>query len=339
MSSRISIFDKSGHKMAELDGNVKRTWMIGAYSEATGTISLKDSKARREYLNFGNYLVVEHDKLPIWGGMITTPRGWSGNTLEFTALSGEYLLTIRNGPTWQKWEGHGALMLKQMIDYGNSHGQTLLKVGEYTPMHPWMSLTQDWTKMYDRLKELVTISGQEWTVTPKFDVFGQLYFEANWFKELGMERHIILLEGSNLELGTNPLSEQGAIVNELLAIGGNSTQESKLYLVVRDEESINDYGAFQGSEAFNAGTMAELESCANGSLAKTKQPRNTWDLTALDVNDLFKSLRLGDTFPVKMLQIGWKSDGTQGFEGSVRILGMTYDDISNRVSLVADEVL
>jgi hypothetical protein len=339
MSSRISVFDKSGHKMVELDGNIKRTWVIGAYAEAEGTISLENEKAKREYLNFGNYLVVEHDKLPIWGGIIVPPRDWERNTVKFSAKSGEFLLTTRNGPTWQKWEGHGALILKQMVDYGNSHGSTLLKMGEYTPMQPWISRTQDWTKMYERLKELVDTTEQEWGVTPKFDVRGELYFEANWFPKMGMERLITLLEGSNLEAKGKVLTEQGTIVNELLGIGGGSTEEDKVFTTSRDADSIDDYGLFQSSEVFGDTTWTSFVSSVEASLAKTKQPRNTWDLTLLDVNDLFKSVRLGDTFPIKMLQAGWKSDGTLGFEGSVRVLGMTYDDISNKLDIVADEVI
>lgn len=339
MSSRISVFNKSGYKLAELDGNMRRSWMISAYSEGKLTLSLEDSKVTRQNLNFGNYLVVEHDSLPIWGGIIVPPREWERNTVTVTAQSGEFLLTIRNGPAWGKWEGHGALMLKQMIDYSNSHGGTLLKIGEYTPMKPWMSKTQDWTKMYDRIKELVDISDQEWSVTPKFDVFGQLYFEANWFPKMGTERFITLLEGNNLETTGKILIEQGTIVNELLGIGGGSTEESKVFTTARDDDSIDDYGLFQSSEVFGDDTWGSFVSSVDGSLARSKQPRNTWDLTALNVNDLFDHVRLGDTFPIKMLQAGWKSDGTLGFEGKVRVLGMTYDDISNKLDLVADEVI
>ena len=74
MPTRITLFNNSGEKLAEIDANVSRSWKLNEDGAGTFTMSTQDTKAIIDYLEFGNFVYMEHDKLPIWGGMIDTPR-------------------------------------------------------------------------------------------------------------------------------------------------------------------------------------------------------------------------------------------------------------------------
>ena len=77
--SRMSIYDKSGIYLTEIDADIDRTWKINDYGKATFTISKEDVKAVYEYIRFGNLIYIEHNKLPAWAGVIDPPRDWASS--------------------------------------------------------------------------------------------------------------------------------------------------------------------------------------------------------------------------------------------------------------------
>ena len=96
----------------------------------------------------------------------------------------------------------------------------------------------------------------------------------------------------------------------------------------------------QGSEDFAGNTQAAtIEANTKAKLSEVKNPRNTFKVKALNKDDLFLSLRLGNTLALRMQTVGF--DGTDGIgtNTKVRIIGMRYSDAKNVCELTVDEVL
>ena len=70
MSSRVSIYDKSGQWLTEVNTTFNRVYKLNEFGIGSFTLSTDDDKCREDYLQFGNYVYIEHDKLPVWSGMI-----------------------------------------------------------------------------------------------------------------------------------------------------------------------------------------------------------------------------------------------------------------------------
>lgn len=340
MSSQVLVYDRSGICLAELEANVKRTWKISEYSNATFSMSLWDAAAVRENMQFGNYLVVKHSSLPTWGGMIYPPRDWGNRTVTVNAFSGEFILRTRRGPSNIKMEGNGGKILMDLINIANKAGPTLLRAVQWEPIQPWMVKTLDATNLYEVMKTFTEASGgQEWTVEPRFDFAGCLYFEAQFYQKIGAVKFTKLLEGKNIELTPKTMSEQGEIVNDLVGYGSGASWDSKGFWQAVDQTSQNDFGLFQSSEQFTDDIQGTVQANTESKLKKLKNPAKTFDLKALDVDSLFQDLRLGNQFPIKLLSCGYAPDGSIGYEGNMRILGMTYDDLGGKVEMITEEVV
>jgi hypothetical protein len=106
-----------------------------------------------------------------------------------------------------------------------------------------------------------------------------------------------------------------------------------------DKDSAGRYGDRYTSFSHTVGHIQSASDRATDSaLDKQKQPRKTFDLTALDVGDLYNNLRIGDTLPVHLVSVGFQGD-SYGVDTTARLLGMTYADLDNKDQLVLDEAL
>lgn len=336
MTSRIVIYDKTGGAIAEIEANVQRTWELNAYASATFMLANNDLKAQEEFVQFGNFLVVEHEKLGSWAGMIDTPRDWGYRQFTVHAYSAEYILTKRRGPTSATLEGSPGAVFQQMVELANQAAPTLIQVGTVYSGGRTRKEPYNLENLYEAIKALAQGCGQDWDVLPVFSAGGKLGFEANWYEKKGILQPIRLEETLNLELLADPLVEQGDIVNDLVGFGGGGTWESRASVRLIDATSAGIYGTMQGSRSFDPDEEGTIEENTRTALAKAAYPRRTFRIHALDVGDLFYSLRPGNRLPLKTLNIGF-TGGNFGMETVVRILGMTYDDISNKVEMVVDE--
>lgn len=338
MTSRIVVYDKSGGAIAEISANVRRSWELNKYQTATFAMANEDAKAQERFLQFGNFILVEHEKLGSWAGMIDTPREWGYRQFTVKAYSGEYILTTRRGPTSETLEGSPGAVFQQMVEKANQSAATLIRIGTIYSGGRTRKEPYNLEDPYEAVKKLAEGCGQEWDITPGIDAGGRLYFEANWYEKKGSTQLIKLEETLNMELGNQPMTEQGHLINDLVGFGPGMTWESKSSVRLIDAESAGDYGIRQDSKDYGPEDEGTIEENTRASLAKWKMPRRTFSVKALDVGDLFFALRVGNRLPVRFINVGFNPEGF-GMETVVRILGMTYDDISNRVEMVVDEDL
>lgn len=339
MTTRLSIYSHQGIKLTEVVANFKRTWKIGEYGEAQFTLATADAKAKLEYLQFGNLVYAEHDKLPPWGGMIDTPRTWDVKAITVHCYGGEYLFTQRHAPRELIIKGAPGVIFKALIEQGNVAGDAPITVGEVWGEGATTQMIYHYDMLYDRIKELCKMYEAEWTVTPVIDKSGNgLYFSASFHDQVGQVSQMVLYEDQHIELKGNVLTEQGEIVNEVTAFGGGSTYATILSTTYINEASIGKYGLRRKSYNIGGKDSAAIAAGGQAQLGRSYEPRKTFDINVLDVGDAFNQLRIGVTFPLQLYTIGF-TGAEYGMRTNIRVLGMTYDDRANKVSVIADEVV
>lgn len=337
MTTRIRIFAKDGAALAELNASCTRSWILNDVGRGTISLAVADDKCCREYLEFGNLVYVEHDKLPAWGGVIDTPRTWSGNTVEISIYSAETILNWRRGWEKEKLTGTPGELYRQIIIKANQEGDTRITLGEIYTGGVSKGMTFTLSNLFDAVKKVSDESGMDWGLDPALDPQGRLYFIANWYERRGMARILRLVEGLNVAKGSNPLTEQGTIANDITGFGNHvAAYGGTIIENVRDEASQSRYGLRQLAKSVDGDNPAAVRDAANSELAANKNPRRTMRLEAADVGECFYNLRLGDVLPVNMQQVGFGSAGL-GMEGFFRVVGMDFSEASAVCKLVLDE--
>lgn len=339
MATRTILCDKSGNPVADIDASLSCAWILNEYGKAVITLSTADAKCRREFINFGNYVYIEHDKLPSWGGVIYTPRSWTDESVTINAYSGERILEWRRGAMEVTMKGTPGQIFKEIINVANNAGYTRISLNEIYEGGTSIEETANLTKMYEVVRKIVDKSGNDFTIEPYIDNANKLNFRANWYKRKGTIEAIVLEEGFNIRKTSTPLVEQGDIVNHLIGYGYGATAKERIDVEISDSESIGDYGLFQGSVSFaDIKERSTLLANTEQELAKKKQPRKTLTITALDVGDLFYHLNIGNIFPIKLKSVGFFG-GSFGMETTVRILAMQERKTEGECDLVVDEVI
>lgn len=336
--SRIVIYDKAGGAIADIRARVTYAWRMNQYGQAQFAVSMNEDAAKLQYLEFGNFITVERDHLPMWAGVIDPPRQWGRKAIICNAYSGEYLLAWRRTDVERKLTGTAGEIYQQMIAIANQPGYIRTVAGAiWTGGQSREETLNPTTSIYEEAKRVATRAGHEFNLTPEFDGQGRLIFKANWYERMGVDRVFTLEEGVHIEMGDSPVVEQGNIVNEVVGYGDGAAWASRPKTTVKDDSSIGRYGLRQGSKSFSGNTITgTLEQNAYTELQAKKQPRKTFTITALDVGDTLSNIRLGDRLPVRLVSCGFSGDGF-GMSTTVRVKGMAWDDSKGVLEIVCDE--
>lgn len=335
MSSRLTFFDKTGVRIAELDATFRRSWRLNEYGIGSFTLSTQDAKAILDNLQFGNFIYAEHDKLPAWGGIIDTPRTWGEGKITCSAYSGEYLMTMRITPRTLNLKGSYGSIYDDLI---KSRGHRLVRSGDIFGGGPVVRMIYNYADIYAEMKKLAADSGYEFSFEPAINTNGGLYFSANWYEKRGMERPFILYEDRHLRLSGTILREQGEIRNRLRIYGEGASFETRPVSKMDNRESSDKYGARW--KAIYAGPFSgqALEDVALKLSKEYAEPRNTFDLTILDEGDAFKNSRIGNILPLELYSVGF-TGASLGLSTKNRFLQMDFDEENKLLKVVADEVL
>jgi len=339
MPTRISLFNNSGEKLAEIDANVSRSWKLNEDGAGTFTMSTQDTKAIIDYLEFGNFVYMEHDKLPIWGGMIDTPRTWGVGTITSSIYSAEYVLKSHVTPNREdKFTGVPGSIFNKLTSQSFGTGSIPVIPGDIYGGGISQSITYNYAIIYDAVIDLAKKSGADWDLTPAIDPNGKLYFISNWYERKGVDRVFRLYEDLNIKLSTKPMVEQGEIANVVIGFGNGSSWTSKYVDGRLDAESVGRYGWRTKAVSIPTDSYSDLITAIDEQLLVLKNPRRTFDITALDVGDTFYNCRIGDVLPVDFYTIGFTGDSL-GLSTNIKILQMAYNDIDNQLKIVCDEVV
>lgn len=336
LQDRIRIFNRGGYEIASFQASVSRSWAIGKEGRASFEYaSRKTEIVNEKVLQFGNYLLVESTRLPAWVGLIDTPREWDKDTVTVNAYTTERLFKWRRGGLEDKLTGSAGTIFKKMIDTVNSSEKTLLQAGTVWNGSTSREETLTPVTIDKNLAQLYERSNEDYEFQPAI-VSGKLVIYGNWYKSLGVDTHLTLLEGGNIESAT--MSEDGTIVNDVLGYGDGINWTSRPAAIEVNPDSVSTYGLRQaGKEWSGVSILTTVQNNNSEYLTERIKPRKIFQITALNIGETFDYLSLGNRVNVKFQNMGFYGEG-QGTLERTRILGMSYNPRQGqKVKLVLED--
>ncbi|MBA4420277.1 MAG: hypothetical protein C0391_03945 [Anaerolinea sp.] len=340
MASRLTIYDRNGRLIAELDASVKRSWIKNRAGVASFSTSTLNEKCREEYLRYGNLVLVEHDKLPAWGGYITTNREWENGLVKVNARGIMGRFADRWGVGVCNFAGSPGYALENFINKANEIDDTRMRVGELSRYGVANIIqVQRETKMYDFITAMIDeFRGYLLEFSPSFDEGRALIFKGNWYKQPEGTSQTVLMEGLNIEAQGSVLVEQGTIANRMHITSNGATEKDKKSIHLDDEESKAKYGLYELAETSSVSTtyvQTPFEETAREKLAKMKQPRKLYNFKVLDIESAWYETRIGAQFRCELYSSGFFGSGL-GSVSTVRVIGMSFSD-EGRLELACEE--
>lgn len=340
----VKVFNLDGSvQVAQFQARVERSFAIGDEGRGTFTYaSRKTDIVNDEVLRFGNWILIENDTLMPWVGVIDIPRKWSSRAAVVHCYSPEHVFGWRRGPFEQTLTGSAGTIFSKLLKMVNTAQATPIVEGGIWRGGTQREETINPTPLNEDLLRLYERSLEEYQWRPVVTDSGRLLVYADWVERLGADTPALLHEGKgggNLEASSNILVEDGPIINDILAYGEGETWLSKPNVPVTDNSSVARYGLRQSAKEYQGVTSAAtLKVHAEKELAKFAEPPKTFALTALNVGDTFKYIRMGNRLNLQFQNIGFYSGGP-GLEVKVRIIGAHYDPaMKNKIKLVVEVV-
>lgn len=331
MSSRIRIYDRpTGRILADVVASAGRAWKLNDAGKCEFEVGLSSLAAKPEICRFRNFVYVTHEYLPAWGGYLWTPRKFDdvAGTVNLMAVGAERLLGLRRSEGAIKFSGTAGDVFVELIKLANKREDLRIRVGEiYSGGKSLVYKLGETSSIYEDVKKLAALSGNEWAIEPTVEVNGNLAFLANWYERRGNLQSTILEQGVNFEAAANVLTEQGNLVNDVRVSGNGGVDAT-----ARAETWITQYGLIEGTESWSAEKTADtLAQFAENTVAREAPGRATYRIRAMNKNGLWHTLRLGNSHMAKYPRLGRSAE--------VRILGMQYPDDVETVDLTVDEVM
>jgi len=352
LEGRITLYTNDGVPLAEVSGQAPRTWLLNKFGQAKIRIPLSAYKSADHPdgallptdTQIGNLVLIEHDRVGPWAGILALPQTFDemSGEAELTAYTAEWLLKYRMVEA--RFAGTRGQIFEDLLQAANEvpgpdfQVGTLYRDGESFPLAAGKQ-----PNIYDMIVGNLggDRAGHDWGLTHAFTADGRLYFVGHWYGIRGEYRpNVALIEGHNMQLPSGAvLTYDGEILNDVKTKGEKEREgqhRGKPEQRRRDWTSIGQYGVFQQLLLVEATSETEVGDIAVTTLAEQAQPRKRFRVEALDINDSFDFLHLGDVIPVRFVRAGFFS-GQLGMETDVRIIGKAFDETEGYMTLTVEE--
>lgn len=349
----MTFYDNTGVPLAEVAGTAPRAWLLNMFSQAKIRIPLSEFESadypsgRLHYsdVKVGNLILIEHDRVGPWAGMLAFPQTFDEQSgeVELTAYSGEWVLLYRRTNLNEKpVEGTRGQLFERLIWAANDVPGPGFRTGQlFGSGEVLKKRIYKGASIYDMIVGGLSgeRAGNDWGITPGFDNNGRLYFQCHWYGVRGEKRpNFRLEEGHNLQIpGGAALVYEGEIINDI-EVRGNKDRAggARPRDTLQNDASIAEYGYFQKRLSVDATDETEVGDTAVTMLAEQAQPRKRFLVEALDVNNSFDFIHLGDVIPLKLHRAGWLG-GILGHETDIRVIGQSFDETEGYLSLTVEE--
>lgn len=329
MASRIRLYNRAGILIYEVSAPSFREWVLNDIGNAQFEIK---ADGMENYIEFGNYVTIEHDKLDTWVGCIVTPRTWSPHRAVVNAKSAMWLFAQRAGSYEQEILGSWGQVFTQILGIVNSAETTLLQIGTYDDGISYSS-TVDMSNVYTYLQRALAQSQTRLDFRPVVSG-GKLTIYIDMKPSLYTTSSLRLEEGLNVKNNASILVNQGEIYNDVTVLGIGLNQE-RYSANARDTASIAKYGLRQ--IVFSEGqSQSDVDRLAVVRLAQYAYPRNTLALSVINQADTFDSVRVGYSADVELKTVGYTGGGL-GFRATQYMRVVQYDDKTAEATLVCEE--
>lgn len=334
MTDRVRVYHRGGIGLADLRVTVERSAYINDEGEAEFDIVTNDPNCRREdYLNFGNWLLVESDKLEPWVGMIEHQE-LKRRYIHIRAFTPDRQLVYRNVPRQLRLKGKSGAVYRQILNLCNRAEETVIQAGVIWnggPDMPEENLSGD--NLRDYVIELAERAGAEYTFTP-VPYNGQLVIEAHWLDRIGVDSPFSLEESYNLADEAYSIKFNPPEANEMWGYGAGAGQTDRPTSTYLDPDSRARYGLRQGSRTFSDyDTKDAVKNAIRNQINTIKEPERLFKLSMTDTGATWSQVQLGNIHPLRM----WSVDS--GLSTKVRVTGMYHNPYEGKVELINQEVI
>lgn len=345
--SRAVVFNYASEGVGQFKAMFPRGWQMAGVEKTNGggstTITLPRSTARKEFMRLGHMVLVEHETLPAYAGMIDLP--WKADPpAKMTVYNAEYLLNIRYPDVpLSVLSGSVAGMATQMISMVNQQEDTYLRPGDMSQAQNLVpDYTMDQRNMWDHLNKLCITNAMEIIFRPQRNpVDRKLYIYVDIGTRLGYHTDALLHDGTggNMIVQSAELTEK--IANRVVGVGSQSTT-SRLYTApMIDAGSVGKYRMRGDVVQFkDTKEQSTLDGLTNLYLGLVKRPLLKMNVLVFDRDNgkTFSQLRLGNSYWVQASKLvlpgginGWRSIG--------RTLVMAHNEKDNTVGMTVEGYL
>jgi len=325
--SRVSVYTKAGLYITDIDASVERSWKMSDYGEGSFSISIRDVKAYYEHLRFGNLILIEHNKLPLWGGIIDYPRRWNmrNYAIDISAYTAEHILKSTRLPKTFTPVGKPVVIIQEIFKRIQTDAR--ITYGILSEGGDVQKPEYHYDTAYDAITTLCEEAEMEFNIIPEVDATGRLYFVFNLFERYGMgvTSPIKLLEGKNIALTDEPIIEDGPIYNDVIGYGEGATWGDKITENRIDAESIGEYGIRMSSFSVKSKVKADIVEATIAEINLSKNPTLKFDINVLDVDNTMEDIQLGNKYDLEFYTCGFDGAGI-GLSTTARVLGFAYND-------------
>jgi hypothetical protein len=334
--SRLVIFGPDNKSVGEIHANCSRGWAISEGGQATVTLRADD--ALNKWLQFGRMVLVEHEKLPPWAGMIDTP--WTATIPgQMTLYNAEYLLSVRAPDNILTLTGTTGGIALQMINLANAQEDLYIREGKVDASDSSRQEVFDQRSFFEQLTTLGKNAGREMRFRPE-RVDRRLIIRFDLQPRIGVVSDQALRSGADGNLEITEARIDGEIYNRIIGIGDETTQDSRLQTrPFTNATSISRYRMRSRVTQYSGvADLSVLEANVATELAEAAFPKLILTANVLDIGDTFSHLDLGNTYPVHAPDL-YLPGGIHGWGGTARITAMVYDETNNKVQINLEAAL
>ena len=355
MASRILIFDHNCKSLGELSvPTTPRNWVLNDYGRAQfslgydPTTTQSSQEVREELLQFGNLVHIIHvpskdesgnynGMLPDWTGIILPPQRWDFGVCHVNAYSAEAILMFR-ALKHRDVKSSPKNVLRQIFEIVHERARNIIFQPGILDDKQTTYPDALRTNAYDHIKKLVRDTGMDWDISGRV-VNGSLNFYVNLYYRRGQNVNVTLTS-SNTELGSPLFELQGNPFNQIFGYSQAQTARGRFGPIeVSDQGSVDDYGPLQLNQVMvGKKDPSSVESGIQSLLNSRSRPVKLINRIALDESELFTMLEVGNVVRIMDTNVGFSPNGGYGFESTARIVGMDYNDLSNKVPLKLEVV-
>lgn len=327
-----TIYSKEGFPLADFRSAVTRSWLLEDIGEAVFYIPVSSSKCKLEYLEFGNFVRVQHGDLPEWVGIIDTPRIWRNGYVEVHAFEPAYLLQYRYPPIDFTVTGTPGEKFSALLDQANTQFLTSIVEGNVSELG---SSTEEKFSLniYKHIHDLCYRFAMEWRTYPIIDTNGRLSVHMDFVSRVGIDTDAELIQGKNILYGDAPYEESGELVNYIDAM----TEETDAPATLVSYGVPMPYGFRMKRDTFFGVLADSLPELAVNSVAKTRSASISAPLTVANVNGLFSNINVGNTLSYRYNNIGFNNGGL-GVSNRIRIAGFRFDEVMGTCELFTENI-
>ena len=336
--SRVVVLGLDNMSVGEFEAMCAMGWSLDGNPAVSGggvnTIPIPEEAAAQTWLDFGRMVVIQPADLPAYIGVIDTP--WSAvSPVTLSVYDPEYLLNLRAADAPVMFTGSVDQILSQILDVANQGNELYLRMGDVAEIdRTYREEMLDARPIWEQVQALGLRSGTEMIFRASRGPDKRWTIRLDIGKQMGMDTGFLLSDGDNGNMKVRSASVRGEIINRMIGISSQSTQQSRLATdPLTEDQSIGRYRMRSRTVQFRDVTdINTLNRNTQNVLDAGSYPYLELSVDVMNDNHAFRHLRPGNRVIAQASKIRLPG-GKQGWRGTGRITDMIYQESLDTVQM------